>query len=60
MPNADTTLPRDSVNVGFKLPVGGKAHGVVQVAHASRLVAAAVQAGDSGGFLEKRAPGWVK
>ncbi len=36
------TVPRDSVAVGFKVPVGGKGHGATQTAHASRLVAAAV------------------
>jgi outer membrane protein, heavy metal efflux system len=36
------TVPRDSVTVGFKVPVGGKAHGVTQTAHASRLIAAAL------------------
>jgi outer membrane protein TolC len=36
------TVPRDSVAVGFKVPVGGKAHGATQTAHASRLVATAV------------------
>lgn len=36
------TVPRDSVNVGFKVPVGGRAHGVTQTAHASRLLATAV------------------
>jgi outer membrane protein TolC len=39
--DAGATLPRDSVNVGFKLPVGGKAHGAAQVAQAARLAAAA-------------------
>jgi cobalt-zinc-cadmium efflux system outer membrane protein len=35
------TIPRDSVSLGFKLPVGGKGHGFTQTAQASRLAAAA-------------------
>lgn len=35
------TLPRDSLTLAVKVPVGGKAHGAPQTAQASRLVAAA-------------------
>jgi outer membrane protein TolC len=40
--DAGGTLPRDSVAVGFKMPVGGKAYGTTQTARASRLIATSV------------------